>query len=885
MRQIILLLLFVSMICSKTAWSFEAAAEMLGQADLLADRYQWGKALPLYQEAEKHLSEYGDAVGATFARLGRIRSSAGELAVQRMYEALDRELGRLPERNNQQLRLRALFLKADVGSDIDAFSAGVFNADQRRRDWQEILSLSQKLGDRHLENRARGELGILKVLDGDPIGSDEVSEVLWRATETGDFTNELRFRTAVAVLYNSAGRVHDARGHLDRAVELAMRERAISYFPAYFEKALILIESHRLQEAMPLVEHCIAQAHLTDSPANNAQAQYLQGRVYLESGRFTESMEPLRQALTLASEIGYHRLISMSSLELSRIYRKHDDLWKALDCAETGIRSSLKTGDPMEAILHIQNKAAVKANQGRFIEADRLYSEALQALNVLLRKFTSAHSRAFLVARMSDLYTDYFSLALLKLKDPAKAFIVLEQARGRSVSDSLQGRWIDAASTEVKNDQSPNEIFEKSLAQLQRQLWQRKDAQEFKRIQSEIFDLEQHLGPSRKAGRHNIEAQTFPFISLPDFQKTLYQEEIVLQYILREPSSICLAISRDGVQGIELAPRSVIENAVKAYREEILQNRQGAQTARTLYNLLLAPIPGFGKKMRITIIPDGLLHLLPFEAILTPSGRILLDSHLIDYSPSSTVMFLLRKLAAVRKGNGRFLGVGDARLPSVDESSTFFANAPQPSRLPGSRAEILSIVDELKDEFETTVLLDEEANEENIKALNLSKFDILHFAVHGTSDMDFPARSALLLGPRSSESGDGILQAWEISRLRLKADLVVLSACDTAVGKLLDQVGVSNLVHSFLLAGARAVVASIWPMEDRPTADLMIRFYSYLAQGMDKGSALRQAKLDFIAKYKDKALPIHWAGMLMIGDSSDSILGMHRANSAGDKLP
>jgi len=80
------------------------------------------------------------------------------------------------------------------------------------------------------------------------------------------------------------------------------------------------------------------------------------------------------------------------------------------------------------------------------------------------------------------------------------------------------------------------------------------------------------------------------------------------------------------------------------------------------------------------------------------------------------------------------------------------------------------------------------------------------------------------------------------------------------------------------------VVASIWPMEDRSTADLMIRFYSYLAQGMDKGSALRQAKLDFIEKYKDKALPVHWAGMLMIGDSSDSILSKYRGNDAGGEL-
>ena len=84
------------------------------------------------------------------------------------------------------------------------------------------------------------------------------------------------------------------------------------------------------------------------------------------------------------------------------------------------------------------------------------------------------------------------------------------------------------------------------------------------------------------------------------------------------------------------------------------------------------------------------------------------------------------------------------------------------------------------------------------------------------------------------------------------------------------------LVRSFLFAGARAVVASTWPADDRSTAGLMTLFYSYLARGMDKGSALRQAKLDFIEKYEDRALPIHWAGMIMIGDGSDAILDQHQ---------
>jgi CHAT domain-containing protein len=271
--------------------------------------------------------------------------------------------------------------------------------------------------------------------------------------------------------------------------------------------------------------------------------------------------------------------------------------------------------------------------------------------------------------------------------------------------------------------------------------------------------------------------------------------------------------------------------------------------------------------------------LLPFESIIAPSGKMFIETHLIDYSPSSTVTWLLRKIPARRVSRWRFLGVGDARYPSFDESGgVYFANQLRPARLPGTRAEVSSIARVLKEVAETSTLLGGDVSESAVKARNLADFDIIHFAVHGTSDADFPARSALLLGPDSNETEDGALQAWEISRLRLGADLVVLSACDTAVGRVLDQEGVSNLVQSFLLAGARAVVASIWPAGDRSTADLMTRFYSYLAQGMDKGSALRQAKLDFIAKYQDNALPIYWAGMIMLGDGSYPVLGGPRGD-------
>ncbi|MBM3790945.1 MAG: CHAT domain-containing protein, partial [Acidobacteria bacterium] len=774
------------------------------------------------------------------------------------------------------MRLKALLLKADVESDIDAISVRPFNADRRRRDWQEILDISQKLGDRSVEARARGELGLVKVLGGDPIGSDEIGTALWQAKDAGDVRNELRFRTAIARLYLMVGRSHDALGHLERAVELAEREQALSYFPASFEKAIAFLDEQRLEDALPLVEHCAAQARIAGTPANTAQVLYLRARVSLEGDRRAESVDLLKQALDLASDAGYQRLISLASLELSRIYRKQGELWKAVDISEVGLRASREVGDSTEVISQIQNQGILQADQGRFVQADHLYGGAVRALNALLAKFTSAYARAYFVSRMSDLYSDYFSLALLKLKDPPKAFAILEQARGRSISDSLRGRWTDP---DGEADGAVRSPFEKELTRVQLQLWYKEEPQKLRKTLSHIFDLGQRLGPSRETGRHSIEAQTFPPVPLAEVQKALYPEEVILEYVLREPASTCLAISRAGVQGVPLAPRHAIEEAVARYREEILQGSRAPASAQALYNLLPAPIPGLDKRPRITIVPDGLLHLLPFEAILAPSGKMLIETHLVDYSPSATVTWLLRKIPARRATRWRFLGVGDARYPSFDESGgVYFASRLHPARLPGTRAEVSSIARVLSDVSETTTLLGADVSESAIKARNLADFDIIHFAVHGTSDTDFPARSALLLGPGSDETEDGALQAWEISRLRLGADLVVLSACDTAVGRLLDQEGVSNLVQSFLLAGARAVVASIWPAGDRSTADLMTRFYSYLAQGMDKGSALRQAKLDFIGKYQDNALPIYWAGMIMLGDGSYPVLGERRGD-------
>src|SRR5213592_3964234 len=260
---------------SGAASSSETAEDILRQAGYFADHYQWGKALPLYEEAEQRLAQAGDRATAAYARLGRIRASVKDQSPERIYDALNAEIRRAPLRRDSSLRLQALFLKADGETDVDAISVRPFNAKERRRDWEEILALSREHGDRRIEARAQGEIGLVRLLEGDPAGSDEIGAALWQAKDAGDVTNELRFRTAIASLYLMVGRHHDALGHLERSVELAESEQAFSFFPAYFEKAVTLLADHRPREAAPLVEHCVSQAGITGSVVNSAQALFL----------------------------------------------------------------------------------------------------------------------------------------------------------------------------------------------------------------------------------------------------------------------------------------------------------------------------------------------------------------------------------------------------------------------------------------------------------------------------------------------------------------------------------------------------------------------------------------------------------------------------------
>jgi CHAT domain-containing protein len=172
---------------------------------------------------------------------------------------------------------------------------------------------------------------------------------------------------------------------------------------------------------------------------------------------------------------------------------------------------------------------------------------------------------------------------------------------------------------------------------------------------------------------------------------------------------------------------------------------------------------------------------------------------------------------------------------------------------------------------DAVLLIGKNATETAFKKETLDQFRVLHLAVHGFADTQYPERSALVLGADPKSGDDGLLQVREIIRLRLHAELTTLSACDTGVGKLQGQEGINNLVQAFLVAGSRSVVASLWSAEDTSASALMERFYDRLAHGEAPSSALRGAKLDMLMRFGEQLSPYYWAEFVSVGETSTRV--------------
>jgi CHAT domain-containing protein len=405
---------------------------------------------------------------------------------------------------------------------------------------------------------------------------------------------------------------------------------------------------------------------------------------------------------------------------------------------------------------------------------------------------------------------------------------------------------------------------------------------ERQRLLDQIFVAEEQLAPlSTELFNRTRSAPRKP-ATLRDLQRVLRADEVLLEFALAEPNSYAVVATRNAARVHRLDGRTAIHEALEPLLKGIRGGADVRNEARTVGQILLNRIPEIVARRRIVVSADGDLHQLPFEVLVTASGKPLLDSHVISYVPSGSVMVVLRNRQTQSTPFRSALAVSASPTAPIENpasagvASPFGAisrgvydlEATQLPALPSANDEARSVSAALG--TTSTVLLGDSATELELKKQPLHDFRVLHFALHGIVSTKFPSRSALVLRPGGAE--DGLFQAREILSLRLAADLVTLSACDTGSGTVHGQEGVASLVRPFLAAGARTVVANLWTADDRFSLALMREFYRQLATGADIGEAMRRAKLKMLEQFGPEAVPKLWSGVLVNGDSAAIVL-------------
>ncbi|MEM8932172.1 MAG: CHAT domain-containing protein, partial [Acidobacteriota bacterium] len=364
---------------------------------------------------------------------------------------------------------------------------------------------------------------------------------------------------------------------------------------------------------------------------------------------------------------------------------------------------------------------------------------------------------------------------------------------------------------------------------------------------------------------------------------------VVLSYLVGSERSLLFVATRDALHAVPIAVgRRALDRAVTTFieaiaRRETLDRPRYRRAAERLTSDWLTPAAAsLAAAETVIVLPDGPLHRLPFAALVDPSDRqrYWVETAASVVAPSLVALSELRSRPRPEPGARlAAFAVADPRGRGHEGSAAIATSAIRGAIRAGLDLDPLVHVDRevaaLANRFgaRTRAYVDADATEEAVKRLDAST-RIVHFATHAWVDDRFPLESGLVLTlPTHLQPGDdnGVLQAWEIvEQVRLDAELVTLSGCRTGLGRAFSGEGMLGLTRAFQLAGARAVLASLWPVNDASTSTLMTRFYDHLHQGRTSVEALRAAQLDLVTAGADGggdlARPYHWAGFQLFGD-------------------
>ncbi|HEX5422372.1 MAG TPA: CHAT domain-containing protein [Candidatus Acidoferrales bacterium] len=856
--------LFVLIASGLSAAGNSSATTALRKADYYANLYNWPDAKPLFLVADRGLRH--GSPEQIHAHLGYLRATMETRSLPELSNYLAGLLRTPIMASNPQLRLWCLEVKGDVDGEMDSASA--------RADWLEGHRVAKQLGDKKWESRSLAEAGFNAYLQGDiATARRNVAAALVTAHQTGDVGAEIRYLSAIGTGIEWNGGYKEAVIYFQKAFALAERHPETGYpFLTAAGEIETLIKERNFDEAQRLVQKASAIATQRQKLIKLTQLMLFDADIAIGQRQINRAIHILQKTIALAKH-NQTSMLADAQMKLAEIYRKQRKLTLAEHYAATAFAHTSLTKDLFTAPARLEFTAQLQWDLGRRAQARRSIMRALEISEGLLAQTSSGGVREGLLTEMSSAYETAFKFAA-QAGDVDGAFSVIERVRGRITAETL----VQPAHF---SDSDMNMALEDKIRNLKVQLIKADSTGERNRLIDALFYAEQ------RRFLHDKPAPTYASkiesVSLTRVTASLGSDGALLEYVLPKGGpSYCLFLSRQGTNIIRLRSAKEISALVHQFLDDIKTNKAWKPSARALYDAVLGAVPNVSRFGHLTIVPDGDLHLIHFDALVSPSGKLVGETTVTSYAPSAVSDFLLKTRPEPRAARA-FLGVGGAIYNSAGMKPFLLAkaatraaylgiNAAKLPNLPGSREEVQSAADILGATNENTTLqIGSGATEFAFTHAPLAKYQIIHLAIHAVADPSDPSRAALVFPPDSQHGSDGLLDPRDIANLHLRAEVVVLSACDTAVGRLQGQVGVANLSRAFLEAGADSVVSTLWPVNDVRSVYLMKAFYRNLANGRSAADALALAKRHVLHQSGPDTSPRLWAGFVLLGNGDAAL--------------
>jgi CHAT domain-containing protein len=539
---------------------------------------------------------------------------------------------------------------------------------------------------------------------------------------------------------------------------------------------------------------------------------------------------------------------------------------------------SLNEVDALFELGHAQSRA------GEWVAASQHFCEAVDVVEGWRKRFQGNEEMR---SRWGKIFADYYrdcGETLVRTGREEEAFLTLEKGRARAFLDLSAERTLRQAALPPEREQEWKKLdadYDQAQEMIERLRSRKAGLEETVNLEGQLRDIrrkkESILAQARPAGSVRYPEP----LSLAEARRRLEPGTVLLFYSVGETKTLLYVLSSSSAQppGWTVLSLDVEADALKkrvdAFRNILIKDRADLRSlrlqGRALYDLLVRPAePYLASAERVVISPDGPLHILPFPALRRD------DQYLIEWKPlhlvlSATAYADLLSRRPPERSPWKLVAFGD---PAIARSGRGAAKPPETllrmglrnavAPLPAARKEVEGIA-KLFDN--SRVFLGDAVTENQVKEAARDA-SLVHFAVHGLLNERNPLNSGLILAP-SKETGidrnNGLLQAWEVmEEIPLNADLVTLSACDTALGREIGGEGLIGLTRAFQYAGSRSVIGTLWGISDRSTSGFMMTLYGALREGKTKDEALREAQIAQIRS--EKPQPFYWAGFQLFGD-------------------